>query len=514
MSKRQGKRSSASEQVAIYCRISKAPKGPKVTDDDASDSVERQRAACLKRAKVEKWAVIETYVDDDISASTKSKKPRPAYARMLADAEAGKFGRILAYSNSRLTRRPLELEALIGLHDRTGVIVSTVVSGDDNLSTADGRMVARIKASVDAAEAERISERVKAQQAQMRAAGRYQTRRAFGWEKAPKGEADPPHQAEFELLQQAIKDATNRVSLTSIVRAWNDAGVTTVTGVPWTIPKLRKVLMRPRNAGLVEHQGQIIPDVTGVWEPVCTREEWEALCGVLSDARRTTNTGPTPTTLLSGIARCGVCGSSLHRSGGKKAEGPTYRCTSSNRAPGLNRCYNSINIELVDWWVVRVLLAGVLSGRFTAPQGPDDDTRRKLTEVRAKRGEVGERMAALQGQLSKAEIPLQPLLKAIADLQKQYDALSAEVVWLEGADPAADLFGRVFKLDEHAGETVREQLGAAVKDAQAIRSAWDGLELGQQRALLRALVDVEVVSSQKNKVKGTARVLVTPRKTE
>ena len=66
----------------------------------------------------------------------------------------------MAYSNSRLTRRFREFIDLIELAERRGVRISTVASGEDNLATADGRTNARIKASVDVGEAERISERV------------------------------------------------------------------------------------------------------------------------------------------------------------------------------------------------------------------------------------------------------------------------------------------------------------------------------------------------------------------
>jgi site-specific DNA recombinase len=46
------------------------------------------------------------------------------------------------------------------------VTIRTVVSGDDDLSTADGRAVARTIAAWDAAEAERSSERIKRQKRQ------------------------------------------------------------------------------------------------------------------------------------------------------------------------------------------------------------------------------------------------------------------------------------------------------------------------------------------------------------
>ena len=57
------------------------------------------------------------------------------------------------------------------------------MSGEDDLSTADRRMVARIKASVDVAEADRISEGQKAafRQRAMKGEPKLQRQRPFGW---------------------------------------------------------------------------------------------------------------------------------------------------------------------------------------------------------------------------------------------------------------------------------------------------------------------------------------------
>src|SRR4028118_441886 len=48
---------------------------------------------------------------------------------MIQAAENGEVDVILSYSNSRLTRRPLELEHLINLHNTTGVLLRTLASG-------------------------------------------------------------------------------------------------------------------------------------------------------------------------------------------------------------------------------------------------------------------------------------------------------------------------------------------------------------------------------------------------
>ena len=79
---------------------------------------------------------------------------------MLADLDAGRFGTIVAYSMSRLTRRPREAEGLLERAERGGLLIRTARSGDPDLTTADGRAMFRTLVAFDVAEAERIAERV------------------------------------------------------------------------------------------------------------------------------------------------------------------------------------------------------------------------------------------------------------------------------------------------------------------------------------------------------------------
>ena len=75
----------------------------------------------------------------------------------MADLQARTAEVLVCYSTSRLTRRPMDYERLIRLVLDTHVQIATVVSGAVNLSTADGRAIARVLAATDAAEAERTS---------------------------------------------------------------------------------------------------------------------------------------------------------------------------------------------------------------------------------------------------------------------------------------------------------------------------------------------------------------------
>ncbi|EUA04249.1 resolvase, N terminal domain protein [Mycobacterium kansasii 824] len=100
----------------------------------------------MRLCKQRKWTPIE-YVDNDVGAS--NGKRRPAYEKMLADITDGQIGAVVAWDLDRLHRRPIELERFMDLADTRKLALATV-SGDVDLSTAQGRLTARLKGAVAA----------------------------------------------------------------------------------------------------------------------------------------------------------------------------------------------------------------------------------------------------------------------------------------------------------------------------------------------------------------------------
>ena len=138
-------------KTAIYLRQSLDKTGEGL-------AVDRQRQDCEKEATHRSWEVVGTYVDNDVSAS--SRNPRPAYERMLEDVRAGRVDAVLVWDVDRLTRRPIEVEDWIRLHERYGVNLVTISEHID-LSTDNGQMYLRIKVAVARAEVERKGTRQK-----------------------------------------------------------------------------------------------------------------------------------------------------------------------------------------------------------------------------------------------------------------------------------------------------------------------------------------------------------------
>jgi site-specific DNA recombinase len=322
--------------AAIYLRISHDAR-------ERGEGVERQRQDCLRLAERLGYEIRPEHVfsDNDVSASTASRKPRPAYEAMMAAARAGEVGAVLAYSNSRLTRRLREYLDLIDLHRETGVLIKTCVSGDADLSTADGRYVAMILASNDQAEAERTSERIRRQKADQAARGIPQSGgyRLYGftrdWQQIP---------AEAEVIRDLFERRNAGHSYTSLARSLEERGLTTSAGGPWHAPKVARTLANPLMAGLLSHRGRIIGKA--VVEPVVDEALWR-----LVNSERLKG-GPTKNArkwLLSGLLRCSLCGVGF--AGGDRHMG--YRC---NRfAGGCGRL--AISIDHTDDVIVSLVLA-------------------------------------------------------------------------------------------------------------------------------------------------------------
>ncbi len=241
--------------AVIYSRISHDPEGRQA-------GVERQEQDCRHLAAERGWLVLEpVYRENDVSASTRSKKRRPVFEQMLSDLSDRSAGVLLTYSTSRLTRRPLEYERLIELTSRTGLEIHTVVSGPVRLDTADGRALARVLAVIDAAEAERTSERVSRAKLQRAEQGLWHGGPCtpFGYRYA----ADPSGRGLQLVIDpvraRLVREACRRAladSLAGICKDWNARGLVTSTGVAWRPQGIRKMLVRPSTAGMTERAGQ------------------------------------------------------------------------------------------------------------------------------------------------------------------------------------------------------------------------------------------------------------------
>lgn len=447
----------------IYSRISSDPEGRAV-------GVERQEADCHQLAAKHGYTVAGVYRDNDVSASTKSTKKRAGFDQMGERVRQGDVAAVLAYSNSRLTRRPREFEDLIDLHHETGVLFRTVVSGDDDLSTADGRMVARIKAGVDAAEAERTSERVVRAKADMLTRGVYcGGPRPFGYD----ADGMTIREDEAALIRSAAERVLDGSGLYTLAREWNESGIFTPKGNPWRNESLRKVLLRPRTAGLSNAPGG---PVEAAWPAILDIERWEAVRAILlAPSRRTNQLGGEARWLLTGIAVCGLddCGATM-RHGRTKAI-PHYRCS----ARSCTSRRQDLTDDLVRATIARRLQepdAADLLVKHVDPEAAKEASRLRRT--------ISELEARLEGLASNTDLSERMLAKRASALESELEQAQKR---LDAANVATMAGGPLTSLAGHRDP------------AQAFLDA----DLLTQREVVRTLVTVTFLpGAPKGRPKG------------
>ena len=119
------------EKAAIYCRLSEEDKNKQNVTDD-SGSIQNQKAMLFDYAQRMGWEIVSVYSDDDYTGSDRN---RPAFKRLLADAQARKFDIILCKTQSRFTRELELVERYIhGLFPIWGIRFVSIV---DNADTAN-----------------------------------------------------------------------------------------------------------------------------------------------------------------------------------------------------------------------------------------------------------------------------------------------------------------------------------------------------------------------------------------
>jgi DNA invertase Pin-like site-specific DNA recombinase len=462
-------------RAAIYCRISKDKVG-------AGLGADRQQADCRALAERLGWAVAEVFTDNDISAY--SGKPRPAYRRMLDAVRAGRVDAVIAWHNDRLHRSPVELEDYIGACEPRSVPTHCVKAGELDLTTASGRMTARITGAVARHEVEHASERICSQKAKAAAAGEWTGGgRPFGYSRD--GMALVP--AEADAIRDGVRRVLGGESVYSVTKSWQ-ATVPPVRGGTWHAQNVHRVLTRPRNAGIAVHRGDEVG--RGSWPAIITEDEHRAVCAVLRDPSRSSFSGVRSLKWVgSGLYRCGRCGADMRSASavirGTGGTRRTYRCRLGT--------HMSINAAEVDEFVTETVCA--LLDKHGAGLLPARD-RDVTSELHAEALTLRARLDELGDLFGDGEIDRRQWARQRERIEGKLDAVSAV-------------------LAEQQTESVLD----GIATAELPSAAFLAQPVARQRAVVDALMTVRILPAKPGRLpKGVefdySRVEITPRETQ
>lgn len=290
-------------RAAIYARISRDAAGDEL-------GVTRQRKDCEALVAKRGWGVVETFIDNDVSAFD-SRKRRPEYQRLVDGMKANLFDVVVVWHPDRLHRSTRELEDFIDLIEATGTQIVTVTAGEYDLSTSEGRLVARMVGAVARKESEDKSRRLRRKHVEIAEQGRWGGGTVtYGYVRKVDGQPTIDRAA-----ATVVKEAARRVlageTLYSICTDFTHRNVPTAKGGPWRTPTLKHILTTPTVAGLRSHRGKVSGEA--VWKPILDETTWRQVCAVLNDPSKARGSRPVRSYLLTGgLARCGVCGGPLY----------------------------------------------------------------------------------------------------------------------------------------------------------------------------------------------------------
>ncbi|ORL15389.1 hypothetical protein A6I85_05800 [Prescottella equi] len=370
------------------------------------------------------WEIVEVFSDNDVSAY--SSKPRPAYRRMLEAIEQGRVDAVIAWHTDRLHRRPSELEEFITLVEQHGVAIQTVKSGNLDLSTSAGKMVARLLGAVARAEVDSARDRMVRAHEQAAANGQWRARRrVFGWVKG--GSEVVP--AEATAIQAAAKAILSGTSLRAVARQWNEAGLeTTGSAAKFDASAVRDILASPRCASIQVYKGREVGK--GNWPSILTEDEHRALVALFANPARRRSVSYERRYPGSGIYRCGVCGAPMESHSDAKGE-RSYRCTESTSH--VSRRSTTLDEHIAEQVLKRLARRNAHLLLERREDGVD------LGALQVERDGLSERLSQLAGLFAAGDIDAAQLRDGTAALRTKIEAIDAKLAAAQTSSPLAGL---------------------------------------------------------------------------
>lgn len=454
-------------RALIYSRVSQDPTG-------RGRSVEQQRAECEAFCAREGWDVVEILTDNDRSASRYAKGTRPAWEQVKQIIAAGEIDALVTWEASRAQRdltAYAELRTICARHGVKWAYSGTVY----DLADRSDRFRTGLDALVAEDEVERTSERIRRSTRAAAKAGRPHGRRLYGYRRTydpTTGElaGQEPHPEEAPIVREAAARFLAGESARSIANDLNRRGVPTPHHGVWDLTRVRRILTNPAYAARRVHKGEIIGPAS--WPAILDDETFDALGARFADPSRRTNRRAPTVRLLSGVARCGVCGSAMRyaKQGGyidrttglRRTVRLTYTCS------GLTHC-TARDLHKLEAFVVGVVLERL--GRSDARE-------------------------AIAG--SKADPATEAAMREAVELRQRLDDATTEFTAgrLSAATLArieGELLPKIQDAERRARVAGLPTVAAEIAAHEDPGAAWDALQPEQRREVIRALLDVVVL---------------------
>lgn len=502
-------------RVALYVRVSTSRQAE--ADLSIPDQINQGEAYCQHKG----WDIVERYVEAGASATDDR---RPEFQRMIDEATSAErpFDVVLVHSMSRFFRDQFKSEFYIRKLRRARVQLVSMTQQFENDPT--GELVRKILGNFDEYQSQENGKHT------LRAMKENARQDFWNGSIAPFGyRAEPVERRGDRIKKRLLVDdveaaVVRRIfdlalgrgekphGVKAIVSRLNAEGVS-YRGKPFHISSVHRILTSLTYAGVhyfnrrcsrtgeLKAQSEWVLSKTPV---IIVADDWEKVQTNLA-ARNPKRTPPRVVSgpiLLTGLARCGYCGSGMTIRTGKSGRYRYYACAGRAQKGDTHCRGRSIAMAALDGMVIEHLAdrlftperLSTLLEAYTARSAEADATRRqKLGQARQRATEINGKIARLM-QLT-ANGAMEPDDPALADmlsqLKAQRSAAQDEVRLLETS-----------KVGKHI--ITPEKIG---RFADALRAALHSADTDFAKAYLRLFVDEVIVGDKELRMHGPTAAL-------
>lgn len=278
--------------AVIYARYS--------SSGQREESIAGQLRECRAYAKRNGYTVINEYTDSAITGKTDK---RPAFQKMIKDAESGLFSAVIVWKLDRFARNRYDAAIYRNKLKKCG---ARIVSAMENISDSpEGIILEGLMESLAEYYSANLSENVK-RGLYDSALERKKNARTFGYKSGPDGryEIDP---ASAPIVRRVFEEYASGKPMPDIIDGLNADGLLTINGGEFKTNSIRRMIRNEKYMGVYRYRDIVDPD--GV-PPIVTPELFATVQKEIEKrahnyTKRKTKTGATY--LLTGKLYCGHC---------------------------------------------------------------------------------------------------------------------------------------------------------------------------------------------------------------
>ncbi len=227
--------------AVIYARYS--------SQKQNEESIEQQIAECMSFAERNNLKIVEIYSDKATSGRTDH---RPAFKRMMNDAECGRFNSVIAYKSNRIARNMLNALSYESKLDELGI--NTLYAKEEFGNTAAGRFALRTMMNVNQFYSENLSEDIMRGMMDNAENCKVNGVCAYVYMRGPDGKY-VKNEREAAIVKEIFARYLSGESQISIATDLNARRIKTRAGKEWGKNSFQRILSNTTYIGIYQYNG-------------------------------------------------------------------------------------------------------------------------------------------------------------------------------------------------------------------------------------------------------------------